>query len=198
MMGLNKGPQEDAMSQSTKARFAALSLAAVTSLALVSGASALTPQQQQQQVNLQNKPSIQVKPNFNPNLKFAPKPKPLPPVIVTPNPKFYPKPYYFPKYYPVAQPAVTVIEPIYVSGKSAKPAAAPVAKTGQDCLNKEITAEGLVIFRDLCTNEVATTAVPGTPAAAAMEAQQAALAQIEAQQVAASTTGQTTPAEASK
>lgn len=185
-------------------RFASLSLAALTSLALVSGANALTPQQLgnqkyqnpvQQLQNQQNKPKNNMKLYVNPNLKLAQPYKPVPP-IVTPNPNFYPKikPYYFPKYYPVAQP-VTVIEPVYMSGKTAKPA--PVANAGKDCLNKEITAEGLVIFRDLCTNEVAVTAVPGTPAAAAMEAQQAALAQLEAKQsapvaaVQAQTSGQT-------
>jgi hypothetical protein len=155
-------------------RFSSLSLAALVTAALVAGAQAFPLKQPNKPVNPnppQNKPV-----NFNPNLKLAPpKINPLPPKPVNPAKppvvKYYPKPYPVPVYQ-------TVVEPIYIAGKTARSAA---AKSGTACLNKETTAEGLVIFRDLCTNEVATTAVPGTPAAAAMEAQQAALAQFAAQ-----------------
>jgi hypothetical protein len=186
-------------------RFASLSLAALASFTAVTAASALTPQQLGNQKiqtpaqllqNQQNKPNAQAKLYFNPNLKLAQPYKPVQP-IPTPNPAFYPKikPWY-PKYYPVAQPVQTVIEPVYIASKTAKPSA-PSAKSGADCLSKETTAEGLVIFRDTCTNEVAVTAIPGTPAGNAMEAQQAALAQMSGQQTAAAqTTGQ--PAEAAK
>ncbi len=193
-------------------RFASLTLAAAASLALISNASALTPQQLGNQKiqapaqtlqNLQNKPNNNMKIYVNPNLKLAQPYKPVPP-IVTPNPNFYPKvkPYYFPKYYPVVQPVQTIVEPVYLT-KTVKQIVPVAAAAKPACLTKEITAEGLEIFRDTCTNEVATTAVPGTPAAAAMEAQQAALAQMSTQQVAATqaspaqTSGQT-PADASK
>lgn len=207
MMGPNKSPKEDAMFQFTKSRFAAFSLAAAASLALISSASALTPQQlgnqkiqQTPAQTIQNLQNLQNKPNgkiyFNPNLKLAQPYKPVPP-IVTPNPHFYPKvkPYYFPKYYPVVQPVQTIVEPVYLT-KTVKQVVTAAAPAKSSCLTKEITAEGLVIFRDTCTNEVATTAVPGTPAAAAMEAQQAALAQMSAPQVASSQVAPASPAPA--
>jgi hypothetical protein len=164
-------------------RFASLALASLIAGALVTGADAYP-------IKNPNKPALpnpQKPINFNPNLHKKPPiivtPNPnfpkKPPIIVTPNPKFYPKPYY-----PVVQ---TVVEPVYIATKPVVVRAAAPAKSS--CLTKETTAEGLVIFRDTCTNEVATTAVPGTPAATAMEAQQAVLAKAMAE-----TTGASTPA----
>jgi hypothetical protein len=40
------------------------------------------------------------------------------------------------------------------------------------CLTKDYTDEGLVIFKDICTKESATTVVPGSPAAAQLQQQQ--------------------------
>lgn len=163
-------------------RFAKLSLAALIAGALVSGAQAMPIKQPEKPVY----PHPQKPVNFNPNInklppKIDPAPQPKkPPIIVTPNPKFYPP--YYPKYPVVVQ---TVVEPVYVASRPAVRVAAPAKSS---CLTKETTAEGLVIFRDTCTNEVATTAIPGTPAAAAMEAQQAVLAK------AMGATGETTGA----
>jgi hypothetical protein len=159
-------------------RFASLTLASLIAAALVTGAEAYP-------LKNPNKPALpnpQKPLNFNPNLPKKPPiivtPNPnvpkKPPIIVTPNPKFYPKPYY-PKY-PVV---VHTVQPVYVASKPVVVRAAAPAKSS--CLTKETTAEGLVIFRDTCTNEVATTAVPGTPAATAMDAQQAVLAKAMAE-----------------
>ncbi len=43
----------------------------------------------------------------------------------------------------------------------------PIATNLCTCLTKDYTPEGVVIFKDVCTKEVATTTVPGSPAAAA-------------------------------
>ncbi len=52
--------------------------------------------------------------------------------------------------------------------------AAPVAAAPGPCtcLTKDYTPEGLVIFKDVCTKETATTVVPGSPAAAQLQQQQ--------------------------
>src|SRR5581483_481168 len=135
-------------------RFARFALAALAAAALMSSAAQAYPLKQPYKPVM---PQPQKPVNFNP--KFMPK---KPPVIVTPNPKFYPKPYY-PKY-PIVVPVQTVVQPVYVAGRPAPRVAAP-GKT--ECLNKEVTAEGLVIFADRCTGEIATTTVPGSPAAVA-------------------------------
>jgi hypothetical protein len=149
-------------------RFASLSLAALIAGALVTGAQAMPIKQPNKPVL----PGPQKPINFNPNFKPKPLPKPLPPVIVTPNPKFYPKPYY-PKYGVITQ---TVVEPVYVATRPAVRAAAPMKA---DCLSKEVTVEGLVIFRDACTGEIATTTIPGSPADVAAQAQLLEMAQTK-------------------
>jgi len=48
----------------------------------------------------------------------------------------------------------------------------PVTRGTCNCLTKDYTPDGIVIFKDLCTQETASAPLPGSPAAAALEQQQ--------------------------
>lgn len=47
----------------------------------------------------------------------------------------------------------------------------PVTRNTCNCLTKDYTPDGIVIFKDLCTQETASAPLPGSPAAAALEQQ---------------------------
>ena len=104
-------------------------------------------------------------------------------------PKPYPHPYPFPKphkphWHPNFKPVIVVQQPVY------QPIVRPVvqhvtrpitvAAPKMSCLTKEYTPEGMLIFKDLCTKETASTPIPGTPAAAAaMQQMQQQLQQMQ-------------------
>jgi hypothetical protein len=120
--------------------------------------------------------SADAKPNGPQNIngpKFFPKPYPHP----KPFPKPYPKPWppqVYPKYpKPHIRPVIIVEQPVVQ--QVSRPVVRPVivaAPPPKNCLTKEYTPEGMLTFKDLCTNEMASTPIPGTPAAAAAIQQQ--------------------------
>ncbi|HZP76878.1 MAG TPA: hypothetical protein VFB45_12095 [Pseudolabrys sp.] len=62
---------------------------------------------------------------------------------------------------------------VMVDGRPVYDAAPVVATPGPcTCLTKDYTPEDLVIFKDVCTKETATTVVPGSPAAMQMQQQE--------------------------
>ena len=100
------------------------------------------------------KPNLPVKPIFVPHW---PHPKhPHWPIIVRPRPVFIPQPV------PVA-----VGGPAYVASRPV--AAAPGPCT---CLSKEYTQEGVVVFKDRCTNEMAMNPPPAPQQTGAVDMQQ--------------------------
>lgn len=99
--------------------------------------------------------------NFKNN--YTPKPYPHP----FPKPPKPHKPHWHPHYRPVIVVQPPVVQPVVQTVSRPVRVAAPP----KNCLTKEYTPDGLIIFRDVCTNETATTAIPGTPAAAALQQQ---------------------------
>jgi hypothetical protein len=102
--------------------------------------------------------------------------KPIGPKIIN-GPKFYPKPYphpypfpkpHKPHWHPHHKPLLIVQQPVYqpIVRNVVRPVTVAAPKVAS-CLTKEYTPEGMLIFKDLCTKEMASTPIPGTPAAAA-------------------------------
>lgn len=89
-----------------------------------------------------------------------PFPKPWPkPFPVKP----WPKPHWHPAKVVYVAPAVA---PVVVSKTVVAKQVAPAPAANLcNCLTKEYTKEGVVVFKDVCTKEMATTTVPGSPAA---------------------------------
>ena len=74
-------------------------------------------------------------------------------------------PHFIPVPVPV-QTAYAVERPVTVVSQR------PVTRNTCNCLTKDYTPDGIVIFKDLCTKETASAPLPGSPAAAALEQQQ--------------------------
>lgn len=108
-------------------------------------------------VSASAKPII-IDPGFGNGPKY-PKPYPFP--------KPWPKPHWHPQYRPVIvveQPVVRQVVQQPVVSNVARAVSQPAPRKA-DCLTKEYTQDGMVVFKDLCTKETASAALPGSPAA---------------------------------
>lgn len=76
-----------------------------------------------------------------------------------------------PHFIPVPMPvtAYAVERPVTVVSR---PVTRNASSSTCNCLTKDYTPDGIVIFKDLCTKETASAPLPGSPAAAALEQQQ--------------------------
>ena len=105
-----------------------------------------------------NKP---IDPGFGNGPKYKPMPYPHP------YPKPWPKPHWHPQYRPVIvveQPVVRQIVSQPVVNTVTRVVSQP-APRATNCLTKEYSPDGIVTFKDLCTKETASAALPGSPAA---------------------------------
>ena len=144
---------------SRQSKMALIALVAVAPLALSIPANA--------------KPPL-IDPQFN-----GPKYKPMP--FPKPYPHPYPKPHK-PHWHPHYKPVIIVEQPIVrqiVQQPVTRVVSQPAPRT-TTCLTKEYTADGMVVFKDLCTKETASAALPGS--AAAMQQQQMLQQQQQQQQ----------------
>ena len=81
-----------------------------------------------------------------------------------------------PHFIPVPMPvtAYAVERPVTVVAQR------PVTRSTCNCLTKDYTPDGIVIFKDLCTKETASAPLPGSPAAAALEQKQQQQSEVPA------------------
>lgn len=113
------------------------------------------------------------------------------------GPKNFPKPWPKPWPHPHWRPnPVIVVERPYVQPMVSQPVvrnvtrvvSQPTPRTA-DCLTKQYTPNGFVVFKDLCTKETASAALPGSAAAMQTQQQQMQVApQVTAPQGAAPVT----------
>ncbi|MGD9767610.1 MAG: hypothetical protein AB7U62_08195 [Pseudolabrys sp.] len=77
-----------------------------------------------------------------------------------------------PHFIPVPMPVTAYAVERPVTVVTQRPVTRSTSSNTCNCLTKDYTPDGIVIFKDLCTQETASAPLPGSPAAAALEQQQ--------------------------